>query len=613
MIKIYTARTNVTYEEQGSLVNVPTSWGMGGLALLPDAISCEVKEERNGIYELMMVYPSEGYTSRIISTDKILEVECPLRDSIGKNYFRIYRVERDLSGRMNVYARQVSMDLSYYIANGTHIEGVPGGITVFADSGGVHSYGWNLRYVANTNVPFIFGGDAEYDTSITGVGFQQNFSTCTSLRAFLGGEELGGYDKTALQRFGGEYEFDKWNVNLWEHRGKTRPVTITYGANMESLSAHDDLDGVYTGVCFFAQTTDGIEYKKYCSDIYNYQSYGFFPFPRIKTVDYSAEVMEYYPDGATTAQITAMLNSAASEYATAHYYDLPLRQIEVDAVEAELGEVYLCDSVKVIYRRNGLDLNAQMQITGYTWDVLMQRYTSITLGAIQTSLAKAIAEAGEDTGVLALQNVAASTQNAIQELQARYVAKAGDTMTGQLKLQSSNIDENTTPSANQWGTSHYQLLSKNGTRSAYWELGHLSDGKLGSEIGVIRNVNGSNVYNVITQWITSSGERIVGVSDSAAWRSALGVKWNTFIKIGEYTKPGVSTSAGTTRDYTFSVAQSGYTPVGVVGYRIASGGGTCTVSCYLSGTTVTMRVRNNGTSANTPDSVSITVLYCINA
>lgn len=193
------------------------------------------------------------------------------------------------------------------------------------------------------------------------------------------------------------------------------------------------------------------------------------------------------------------------------------------------------------------------------------------------------------------------------------VKKSGDTMTGHLKLQSSNINENTTPSSNQWGNAHYQLLSTNGTRAAYWELGQLTDGKIGFEIGALRVVNGSNTYNTLNMYVTPTGENFVAVSSPVAWRSALGLAWNTFVKVQEFTKAGVSTSAGSTRDYTFSVTLSGYTPIGIVGTRITSGGTTTLTSTYLSGTSVTVRVRNNGTSAQTPEDVRIQVLFIINA
>ena len=616
-LRLYRAYFSTTYEVQNTL-NVPTEWNLQFLSVLPDAISCEVTEELNGQYEAEIVYPATGfqhstYEDTSIGLEKILGIKCPLRDSISENLFRIYRVDRDLGGYFHIYARQLSYDLNHFAATNDGISAVTGGITNFADSYGVHSYGMNLRAISNMDIPFAFGGDAEYDTSITGVGFQQDWSTCTSIRAYLGGEELTGYDLSALRRFGGEFEFSRFDVNLWEERGQDRDVTVTYGTSMMGLDSVDSSEGVYNAVCCFSTETDGTYYKKHTATA-NCQHMGGLTYRSVKIIDCSSDVMEKYPDGATDTQIDALLLSLANE--EAKRIDSPsglTRKITIDVAESELNEVYLGDTIRVLYIKNGLSLDDRLKITSYTWDVLRQRYTSITVGPIQSSLAGEIIDAGEKKDIIALQNVAASTQNAIQELQARYVLKAGDTMTGHLKLQSSNIDENTTPSANQWGNAHYQLLSINGTRTAYWELGHLSDGKLGSEIGAIRNVNGSNIYNVITQWITPSGERIVEVSDSTAWRSALGVKWNTFIKTGEYAKAGVSTAAGTTRDYTFSVAQSGYTPVGIVGYRIASGGGTCTVSCYLSGTTVTMRVRNNGTSANTPDGVSVTVLYCINA
>ena len=37
-----------------------TSFTSNGLGRLTDAISCEVTEERNGKYELVMVYPTNG-------------------------------------------------------------------------------------------------------------------------------------------------------------------------------------------------------------------------------------------------------------------------------------------------------------------------------------------------------------------------------------------------------------------------------------------------------------------------------------------------------------------------------------------------------------------------
>lgn len=513
-IKLYSADVSVTYDTSYTY-NVPSAWEKEFLGSLADAISCEVSEERNGKYELEMVYPATGINADKLISDRIIEAYVPLRDSIGENLFRIYRVERDMGGRVYVYARQVSFDLSYYVAINEGIHSIPGGITNFPDSYGVRSYGMNLRAIANADLPFSFGGDAAYDVSITGVGFHQDWSSCTSIRSYLGGEELTGYDLNALQRFGGEYEFTEWGVNLWENRGSDRPNVITYGTNMEDLMADDDLDGVYTSVCFFAIETDGIEYTKYCSDVFDTSYASLFPYPRVKTVDYSAEVLERFPDGgATAAQITTMLNNAAQAYATGHDAEgNPVRKIEIDAVEAAISGVYLCDTVKIIYRRNGLDVNGRMKITAYTWDVIMQRYTQVTLGAIQTSLAKIIADNGSNAGVLALQNVAASTQNAIQELQSKYVAKAGDTMTGALKMQDKSVDiieddgiVGVTPTADVVSEA-FRILDANGFNFAFFNGRLYSNGQTGFQIGTQRDVNGSRVYNVLSTRINADGTR----------------------------------------------------------------------------------------------------------
>lgn len=520
-IKLYNADVSVTYDTSYTY-NVPSAWEKEFLGSLADAISCEVSEERNGKYELEMVYPATGINAEKLISDRIIEAYVPLRDSIGKNLFRIYRVERDMGGRVYVYARQVSFDLSYYVATNEGIHSIPGGITNFPDSYGVRSYGMNLRAIANADLPFSFGGDAAYDVSVTGVGFQQDWSSCTSIRSYLGGEELTGYDLNALQRFGGEYEFTEWGVNLWETRGSDRPNVITYGTNMEDLMADDDLDGVYTSVCFFAIETDGIEYTKYCSDVFDTSYASLFPYPRVKTVDYSAEVLERFPDGgATAAQITTMLNNAAQAYATGHDAEgNPVRKIEIDAVEAAISGVYLCDTVKIIYRRNGLDVNGRMKITAYTWDVIMQRYTQVTLGAIQTSLAKIIAENGNKADVLALQNVAASTQNAIQELQAKYVLKAGDTMTGSLNVKDTDFPTSA-PSSNYTDGDRVEFTDSNDDYIGYVQPIYTAGGYRGLELAAMREVNGTRYWNAEQLLIDGTGAAHVSLNQVAAWRTAL--------------------------------------------------------------------------------------------
>lgn len=539
-LRLYRAYFSTTYETQNAL-KVPTGWRLQFLSVLPDAISCEVREELNGQYEAEIIYPATGfqhstYEDTSIGLEKILGIKCPLRDSISENLFRIYRVDRDLGGYFHIYARQLSYDLNHFAATKDGISAVTGGITNFADSYGVHSYGMNLRAISNMDIPFAFGGDAEYDTSITGAGFQQDWSTCTSIRAYLGGEELTGYDLSALRRFGGEFEFSRFDVNLWEERGQDRDVTVTYGTSMMGLDSVDSSEGVYNAVCCFSTETDGAYYKKHTATA-NCQHMGGLTYRSVKIIDCSSDVMEKYPDGATDAQIDALLLSLANE--EAKRIDSPsglTRKITIDVAESELNGVYLGDTIRVLYIRNGLSLDDRLKITSYTWDVLRQRYTSITVGPIQSSLAGEIIDAGEKSDIIALQNVAASTQNAIQELQARYVLKAGDTMTGALTINKTGekfvakderMDAGVAPSSALYNDIFY-ALDKNDELCGQLSIGQWTTGVMNMIIGV-RALNGSSpVINQLQLGAKTDGTLSVSLTAPNAWLSALGLTATNF-------------------------------------------------------------------------------------
>lgn len=103
-------------------------------------------------------------------------------------------------------------------------------------------------------------------------------------------------------------------------------------------------------------------------------------------------------------------------------------------------------------------------------------------------------------------------------LNSEKVSKSGDTMTGDLQTKSSNIEINEL--SNAWGNASVYLNDKNNARMASIRAFHFTNGMGGIQIG---GHNGST-ENVLRLMVNSSGERSVGVSDSAAWRSALGIE-----------------------------------------------------------------------------------------
>lgn len=416
MIKLYSGAVNVTYSHNTTLdIYIPTAWDMTFIGLLPDAISCDVHEEKNGAYELSMTYVSTGTNADKIATDCILSVYCPLRDSIGENYFRIYRIDRDLGGRMTISARQIAGDLMYFGAT-KHGTDDPDGILVFADTYPYYiaeSFTAWLRHASNMRIYFTFGGNAAFSTFAPNSGHFMDFCTGTSARAYLGGEDLQGNDRTALQLFPGcAYVWDKWDISLWKKRGQDRNIQITYGTNMAEMACDDDTDGIYTYVCAFYLQNDGTNFRKYVSSLYATNYVNLFAYGRIKMLDCSAEVTNKYPEGASTATITAYLNNLAeAERDAMNYAGVPVRSISIDVVEAAISGVYLCDTLPVLYKRNGIELNTRMEIVSYTWDVIMQRYTELTLGAVQMDLAKEIVKNGRSSAVAGLQSNVATLQD----------------------------------------------------------------------------------------------------------------------------------------------------------------------------------------------------------
>ena len=94
----------ILYEHDEYLFN---TFGIGPLA---EASSCEVTEERNGGYELVLKYPTNGRMISEITKERLLRVQ--VNDNKSIQTFRIYRISVPINGFITVYAQHISYDLS---------------------------------------------------------------------------------------------------------------------------------------------------------------------------------------------------------------------------------------------------------------------------------------------------------------------------------------------------------------------------------------------------------------------------------------------------------------------------------------------------------------------
>lgn len=343
-----------------------TTWNTNGIGRL-DAITCTVSEELNGLFELEMTYPVSGprFTDLVVSNIILAQPY----DGAAVQPFRIYKVSKAMSGRVTVSARHISYQLNW-------IPVVPFNYSSLSDC---------LEKLVSQSVytnPFEFWTNK---TVTTGGAFTEPLP-CRSM--------LGGVQGSVLQRYGGDYEWDGYTVKLWNRRGSDTGVRISYGKNLIDAEQETNIENTYTGICPYYVDTDTEEVimlpEKYilASTAQN------FPFLRIQTVDFSSD----FDEKPTAAQI----RTRANQYIEANNIGHPSVSVDVDFVAlwqteeyaniAPLERVQLGDTITVYFDK--LDLNEQARVIAYEYDVLRERYNTITIGDAKASLAKTIVDQG---------------------------------------------------------------------------------------------------------------------------------------------------------------------------------------------------------------------------
>ena len=78
-----------------------TDFSSFGLGVLTDTISCEVTEERNGVFECLLKYPVSGQHYGLITKECIIKAKP--NDTEADQAFRIYRITKPLNGIVMLY------------------------------------------------------------------------------------------------------------------------------------------------------------------------------------------------------------------------------------------------------------------------------------------------------------------------------------------------------------------------------------------------------------------------------------------------------------------------------------------------------------------------------
>jgi len=341
-----------------------TSFTSNGIGRLSDAISCTVTENRNGAYELEMEYPIDGVHFSDISLGKYIFAK-PAKYS-NKQAFEIYQITRPINGVCTIYAYHISYRLSK----------IP--VMPFSTNSVTAALSGLVTNAAETN-PFTFT-----TTKTTVANYNQteprDARSC-----------LGGVQGSILDVFGGgDYEFDMFNVKLWQNRGQDRGFQIRYGKNLTDIKQEESIEDTITGIVPFYKnesTTITLPEK-----VISTASASNFPYPRTIPVDLSSEFQDSVP---TVTQ----LRNAGNAYIASHSIGVPKVSLDVSFVNladmvgyediAILEDVRLCDTVTVIFEKLGVSASAKVVST--EWDVLKDKFNKVGLGSTSNSLANKIA------------------------------------------------------------------------------------------------------------------------------------------------------------------------------------------------------------------------------
>ena len=349
-----------------------TTFTSNGIGRLTDCIRCIVTEERNGMYECEFDYPITGQHYSDITEGRIIAVTHDDNGDIQP--FDIYHRTAPLNGVVTFYARHISYRLNGIVVSAFTASGVANAIAGLK----TNSIGTN---------PFTFSTDKTTSGTYT-------VAVPSTLRALLGGEE-----NSLLDVFGtGEYEFDKFSVKLWAHRGSDTDVQIRYGKNLSDIEHDVDYSDSYNGVVPFWYNTDPASEAEdppmilvTASPVYasgtTYDGRN-----TVCPLDLTDEFTDAVPTSAElTTLATAKLNASdtllPNENITVSF--VQLWQTEEYANIAPLLKVKLCDTVTVIYPELGIS-GIRSKVIRVVYNTLLDRYDEIELGDALTSYAALI-------------------------------------------------------------------------------------------------------------------------------------------------------------------------------------------------------------------------------
>ena len=340
-----------------------TNFNSGGIGILRDAIECTIEEERNGIFQLHMVYPVDGAFFKNIQVNSI--IGCKSSRTDGSNaLFDVIRISMPKYDRVEIDAKHISYRLNKMVIK-PHIQTTDRSISIVLNE---------LRNNVINRDGFTFVSSGTFNTGII------SYDAPRSVRSVLG---------DVVETFGGEVRWhdgitssDK-RIVILKNRGSERNITLSYGINITDLRQEKNIEETITGIVPYWKGKSSIgldtivtltEYVIYASNASS------FPRDYVIPVDFSSE-FKIQPTESD-------LRLVAQNYLRSEGIGVPKVSLDVSFVRlsdteeykhlASLERLNLCDTIKIDYAK--LNVTASAKVVRTVFDVIKERYTEISLG-----------------------------------------------------------------------------------------------------------------------------------------------------------------------------------------------------------------------------------------
>lgn len=346
-----------------------------GLGPLTTSLTATVTEEKNGSFFFEGEIALTPEVQQLVKNNQFIKADAGHK--LKNQLFRIKRLVNDHSGKMKIYAEHVSY-LSAELA-------LQPEMTLHSRTGQQALETWKNGIIGSH--PFRVSSDIE----------SQHSTTWRIDKVQNARQALGGVEGSLLDVWGGEYLFDNYHIQLLKKRGTTADTVLAYGRNITDLEQEKNITETYTSVYPFAITKDSDEREQivtidgYIVDASNWRE---FPNRKVLAVDFSSSFE-------TEETVTKdKLRKFAEKYIRDNKIGHPKTSIKVSFLDlsktadyksiAPLEEVSLCDDVRVIYPKLGVNTIAKVVRT--VWNVLTESYDEIEIGEKRASLSSVLKE-----------------------------------------------------------------------------------------------------------------------------------------------------------------------------------------------------------------------------